>query len=93
MCIALPGRVARIFGSAILPMATVDYGAVTRECCLAYVPDAALGDYVIVQGGFAISLLDTQEALHVLAAFQEIGLLGARREATTPTPPGETCTS
>jgi hydrogenase expression/formation protein HypC len=93
MCIALPGKIARIFGNPLLPMATVEYGAVTKECCLAYVPEAAVGDYVLVQSGFAMSLLETQEALQILAAFREIGLLGADPGATALSTLGETCTS
>ena len=93
MCIALPGKIARIFGSALLPMATVDYGVMTKECCLAYVPEAAVGDYVIVQSGFAISLLEIHEALSTLAAFHEVGLLGAPAEAAVPASLGERCTS
>jgi hydrogenase expression/formation protein HypC len=93
VCIALPGKITRIFGNALLPTATVDYGAMTKECCLAYVPEAIVGDYVIVQNGFAISLLETHEALQILAAFREIGLLDARSEARTPASLGERCTS
>ena len=93
MCVALPGKIARIFGSALLPMATVDYGATTKACSLAYVPEAIVGDYVIVQGGFAISLLETHEALQILAAFREIGLLDTRPAATAPASSGERCTS
>jgi hydrogenase expression/formation protein HypC len=93
MCIGVPGRITRIFGSAILSMAAVDYGAVTRECCLAYVPEAAIGDYVIVQTGFAISLLDPQEALLILEAFDELGMQIAQADIATTSSPGETCTS
>jgi hydrogenase expression/formation protein HypC len=93
MCIAVPGKIARIFGSALLPMGTVDYGDTTRDCCLAYVPEAAVGDYVIVQTGFAIALLEPQEALQTLAAFHDIGVLPAPAETATPPARGETCTS
>jgi hydrogenase expression/formation protein HypC len=93
MCIALPGKITRIFGSPLLPMAAVEYGAVTKECCLAYVPEAAVGDYVLVQSGFAMTLLETQEALRILSAFREIGVLGANPGATAPATLGETCTS
>jgi hydrogenase expression/formation protein HypC len=45
-----------------MPMAKVDFGGITREACLAYVPEARIGDYVLVHVGFAISKVDEQEA-------------------------------
>jgi hydrogenase expression/formation protein HypC len=54
-------------------MGTVDFGGVSREVCLSYVPDANLGDYVIVHVGFAISQLDEAEAKSTLALLHEMG--------------------
>ena len=53
-------------------MAKVDFGGVTREACLEYVPEVALGQYVVIHVGFAISLLDEKEALETLALLNEI---------------------
>jgi hydrogenase expression/formation protein HypC len=78
MCLAIPGRIIEIVDAAIMTMATVDYpittGTMTKQCCLAYLPDARVGDYVIVQNGFAIVELSEQEALASLALFAEVGL-------------------
>jgi hydrogenase expression/formation protein HypC len=54
-------------------MGTVDFGGVSREVCLSYVPDANPGDYVIVHVGFAISQLDEAEAKSTLALLHEMG--------------------
>lgn len=79
MCLAIPGRVVSIEGEDELRMARVDFGGVTREACLAYVPEAQIGDYVLVHVGFAIATVDeqaAQEALDLLAEFGEIKDLG-----------------
>ena len=57
-----------------LPMARLA-GGDGRRCCLAYVPEATVGDYVLVQHGFAVDLLDERSAAQSLAAFAELGLL------------------
>ncbi|MGC8874481.1 MAG: HypC/HybG/HupF family hydrogenase formation chaperone [Chloroflexia bacterium] len=75
MCLAIPGRVVEIDDSGFLRMAKVDFGGIVREVCLAYVPEAQVGDYVIVHTGFAISRLDEAEALETLRLLSEIGLV------------------
>jgi hydrogenase expression/formation protein HypC len=59
----------------------VDFGGVIREACLAYVPDAQVGDYTIVHVGFALNLIDEEEAQKTLDLFNEIGLLGDELES------------
>lgn len=56
-------------------MAKVDFGGITREVCLAYVPEADVDDYVIVHAGFAISQVDESEALETLDLLVESGIL------------------
>lgn len=73
MCLGVPGRIVEIVDDAGLAMAMVDFGGVRRRCCLAYLPDAAVGDYAIIHVGFAIALLDEAAALDALAAFAELG--------------------
>ncbi|MBI4570260.1 MAG: HypC/HybG/HupF family hydrogenase formation chaperone [Planctomycetes bacterium] len=69
MCLALPGVIeARWEGAGALPFARVRFGAVTRDVCLAYAPEAEIGDYVIVHAGFAIARLDAAAARETLAA-------------------------
>ena len=78
MCLAIPGKITAIAdGGGVLRMGTVDFGGVTREVCLAYVPDAAIGEYVIVHVGFAISRLDETEAQETLKLLREMGDLAS----------------
>ncbi len=53
-------------------MGKVDFGGITREVCLAYVPEAQVGDYVIVHVGFAISVLSEEEAQETLRLLAEV---------------------
>jgi hydrogenase expression/formation protein HypC len=76
MCLAVPGRITSIHDEGPLRMGTVDFGGVTSEVCLAYVPEAVVGSYVIVHVGFAISQLDEREALETLRLFRELGGAG-----------------
>jgi hydrogenase expression/formation protein HypC len=70
MCLGIPGRVTGVSATAGLLMATVDFGGVRREVCLEYTPEAAVGDYVIVHVGFAISRVDAAEAERTLAVIR-----------------------
>lgn len=73
MCLAVPGRIIEIRTVAGIPMGTVDFDGIRKEVCLAYLPEASLGDYTIVHVGFAISLVDEDSALETLAMFRELG--------------------
>jgi hydrogenase expression/formation protein HypC len=75
MCLGVPGKVTAIREDRGTKMATVDFGGVTKEICLAYVPEARIGDYTIIHAGFAITLLDEASALETLAMMREVGLL------------------
>jgi len=72
MCLAVPGKIIEIYENAGLKMGKIDFGSVTREACLAYVPEAKIGDYTIIHVGFALNLLDETEALETLRLFDEI---------------------
>lgn len=68
MCLAMPGElIARIGSDPLLPMGQVAFGGLTKDVCLAYVPEVKVGDYVIVHAGFAISILDTKQAERLLS--------------------------
>ena len=69
MCLALPARVVEIGADQ---QAWVDLGGVRKEISLALVPEAGVGDYVIVHVGHAIGLLDAEEAERTLALFAEL---------------------
>ena len=72
MCLGVPGKIVEAYEVDGLQMGRVDFGGVLREVCLACVPEAALGEYVIVHVGFAISRLSEQEAQETLATLREI---------------------
>jgi hydrogenase expression/formation protein HypC len=76
MCLAIPGRIVEVNEDGLMRMGRVDFGGVTREICLAYVPEAQIGDYVIVHVGFAISQLDEDEAQETIQLLMESGILG-----------------
>ncbi len=75
MCLGIPGKVTEIRDEAGLAMGRVDFGGVRKDACLAYLPDIALGDYVIVHVGFAISKVDEAEALKTLEILGEMGVM------------------
>jgi len=62
MCLAIPGKIVELHEGNGVRMSKVDFGGITREACLEYIPDARLGDYVMVHVGFAISKVDEEEA-------------------------------
>jgi hydrogenase expression/formation protein HypC len=81
MCLAVPGRVVEIAGTDELRIARVDFGGVVRPACLAYVPEAQVGDYVLVHVGFAISRIDEEVARETYAALAELGALEVPEES------------
>ena len=72
MCLGVPGKIVEMYETGGLKMAKIDFGGVTREACLDFVPEAELGDYTIIHVGFAISLLSEQEAQETLDLLREI---------------------
>lgn len=73
MCLGIPGRIVELHEDRGTPMATVDFGGVTKEVCLVYVPEAEVGTYTIVHAGFAIAGVDEASALETLAMVAEMG--------------------
>jgi len=71
MCLAIPARVEQLLPGE---MALVELGGVRREISLALVEGVSPGDYVIVHAGFALSVLDPEEAHNTLALFASAGL-------------------
>jgi hydrogenase expression/formation protein HypC len=83
MCLAIPGKIVELHDSLGVKMAKVDFGGVFREACLEYLPEAGLGDYVMVHVGFAISRVDEEEAARTYQTLREMGEL-AELEADQP---------
>jgi len=75
MCLGVPGKVIEIYEANGTRMGKVDFGGVSKEVCLAYVPEVEVGDYTIIHVGFAITRLDEASAQESLALFREMGLL------------------
>lgn len=72
MCLGLPGRITATSDVDGLPMGTVDVEGTTQQVCLAYLPEAQAGDYVLVNARFAITILDPAEAAQTLALLRSI---------------------
>lgn len=78
MCLGVPGKVLEIEPNSLgMTMGKVSFGGIAREVCLAYVPEAGVGDYVIVHAGFAISRLDEAEAMEVFELLNQMDELAA----------------
>jgi hydrogenase expression/formation protein HypC len=73
MCLGVPGKIIEIYTKENLRMGRIDFGGVIREACLEYVPEAEVGEYVVVHVGFAISQLSEEEAMETLKLLREIG--------------------
>ena len=80
MCLAVPGKLISVDdGSALTRTGKVNFGGILKEVNLAYVPEAKLGDYVLVHVGFALSIVDEAEASQVfeyLKQMDELAELG-----------------
>lgn len=71
MCVAVPAQI-RSLTPGLMPMARLAMGEAELEVCIAYLPEAEVGDWVLVQNGFAVALLDEASAAESLAAFAEL---------------------
>jgi len=84
MCLAIPGKVIEVYEDRGLRMARVDFGGTIRKACLEHLPEAGLGDYVLVHVGFALSRVDAEEAQRTFALLEELDQLGELRAPETP---------
>ena len=75
MCLAVPGKVVEIMdaGDIAFRRAKVDFGGIKKEISLAYTPEAEIGKYVLVHVGFAISVIDEEEAQRVFDYLKQMG--------------------
>ncbi len=72
MCLAIPGKVIEIYDEAGLKMGKVDYAGTINKVCLEYIPDIQIGQYTIVHAGFALSIIDEEEAVKSYEAWEEL---------------------
>jgi hydrogenase expression/formation protein HypC len=83
MCLAVPGRITAVdAGPALLRRGKVDFGGIVKEVNLAFVPEAAAGDYVLVHVGFAITRVDEAEAARMFEYLRQIDELADLGEDT-----------
>ena len=72
MCLAIPGKVVAISDENGIKMGTVDVNGSLTRVCLEYVPDIAIGHYTIVHAGFALKIIDEEEAAESLKLWDEL---------------------
>ena len=73
MCLGVPGEIVAIEeAEAEVRQGTLSFGGVRKSICLAYVPEARVGDYVVVHAGFALSVIDPARAREIFAVLDQI---------------------
>jgi hydrogenase expression/formation protein HypC len=88
MCLAIPGKIQSISGEdPLLRSGKVDFGGILKEVSLVYVPEAQVGDYVIVHVGFALSRVDEAEAKQVFEYLRQMEELSELEPAGAVGPP------
>jgi hydrogenase expression/formation protein HypC len=91
MCLGIPGKIIEIYESSGIGMGKIDFGGVTREVCLAYVPEAQIGDYAMIHVGFALNLMSEAEAKESLDLLRQLAETEAElypnTEGASPQPP------
>lgn len=82
MCLAVPGQILSITGDGLERTAKVSFGGIQKQINLAYTPEAQVDDYVLVHVGFALQVVDEEEAQQVFAYLREMDELDELREDT-----------
>ncbi len=72
MCLAIPGKLLEIFDENGLKMGNIDFSGSVSKACLEYVPEIEIGQYTIVHAGFALSVLNEEEANNSFDAWDEV---------------------
>ncbi|HKE20368.1 MAG TPA: HypC/HybG/HupF family hydrogenase formation chaperone [Kofleriaceae bacterium] len=88
MCLGIPGEIVDIYQDSGLSVGKVKFGGITREVCLACIPDAQVGEFVLVHVGFALARVDREEAARAYALLEELGLLAELTDDGGPPPDG-----
>jgi len=81
MCLAIPGKILTTQIENSVHTARIQFGGIVRNACLDFVPEAQVGDYVMVHVGFAISRVDAAEAERTYEALEQMGTLEAELAA------------
>lgn len=80
MCLGIPGKIIEKYETNGLQMGKIDFGGAVREVCLAYAPEAQVGDYAIVHVGFVLNLISQAEAQETLNLLRAIGEMNPEEE-------------
>jgi hydrogenase expression/formation protein HypC len=80
MCLAVPGRIVSMTGEGVTRSGRVDFGGLSKQVNLAYVPEARVGDYVLVHVGFAITIIDEAHAESVTETLRQIDAVESPRQ-------------
>jgi len=85
MCLAVPGKILTLFEEENLGLrrGKVDFGGIRKDVCLDYTPEVRLGDYVLVHVGFALTVVDEEEAQRVFEALKQLDQLEELKESAT----------
>ena len=75
MCLAIPGKIISIYESGGIKMCKVDFSGVVQEACIETVPEAKVGDFIIVHAGFALNILSEEEANETLEIFRQLEMI------------------
>ena len=73
MCLGIPGEIISARDENGLRVGNVRFAGITRQVCLQYVPEASVGDFVVVHVGFAISKIDREEAERSYRILEDLG--------------------
>lgn len=73
MCLAIPGKLLEIYDRTGLRTGLADFGGIKRDVCLECLSEAQVGDYVLVHVGFALSIIDQEEARRTLELLRQTG--------------------
>lgn len=98
MCLGIPGRILEISDAAPedpMRMGKVEFSGISRDICLAYLPEVQVGDWVLVHVGFAISKIDEEEASEIFSYIEQIGELSEMQDPfddAAPPVPDDTTT-
>ncbi len=87
MCLAIPGKILETHREHDMLMAKVQFGGISKRICLEYVPEAQIGDYVLVHVGFALARIDEEEAKRIYEMLEAIGGLDELNEPAAQSTP------
>lgn len=88
MCLGIPGRVTEIYSERDMRMGKVDFGGIAKRVCLEHTPHVRPGQYVIVHVGFALQVVDEQEAQQVFTFLEKMDELGELHADAAEEPAG-----